>query len=152
MTDQTMAGCPRVEDISALMDGMLTGHAGEEMKAHVAHCPLCAAALRDFTVMSTRLQALRDIRSNVDIAALVGPRIWTPAAPSRKRVRRWGGIWQFGPRALAGAGAIGVGAYLGLMLVAGGGTALRPQAMTVFDAVPPGALCAGLPLCSPRGR
>jgi hypothetical protein len=68
--------------------------------------------------------------------------------PARPR----GGLWQIGPRALGGAAALGVGAYLGLMLVAGGGVALRPASMSVFSGEPPGAYCAGLPSCSARGR
>jgi hypothetical protein len=40
--------------------------------------------------------------------------------------------------------------YLGLALLAGSGAALRPAGMTVFDAESAGALCAGLPSCSPR--
>jgi anti-sigma factor RsiW len=152
MNDHAGTGCPRVEDISALIDGALTGSAGEEMRMHAAHCPLCGPMLRDFTAMSARLRTLRDVRCDVDMAALVLPHLPKPAAPRRKTVPRWGGLWQFGPRALAGAGALGVGAYLGLLLVAGSGAALRPAAMSVFDGVPPGTLCAGLPFCSPRGR
>ena len=153
MNDETTSDCPRIEDISALLDGMLTGRAGADMKRHAANCPLCGPALRDFAAMGARLQALRDTRCDVDLAALVGPRLG-PRVPARrgKPVRQWGDLWQLVPGGLAAASAVGVGAYLGLLLVAGGGTALRPAAMTVFDAVPPGALCAGLPSCSPRGR
>jgi hypothetical protein len=150
MNDETTAGCPRIEDISALIDGVVTGRAGDAVRAHAAHCPLCGKTLRDFAAMGTRLQALRDTRCDVDLAALVGPRLpaRAPAAPKR----HWGDLWQLLPSGMGAAVALAVGAYLGLLLVAGGGTALRPAAMTVFDAVPPGALCAGLPSCSPRGR
>jgi anti-sigma factor RsiW len=153
MNDETTAECPRLEDISALMDGVLTGRAADEVRAHAVHCPLCAAALRDFSAISMRLQPLRDIRSDVDLAALVGPRL-PPRRPARPRkpARSWGGWWQLAPGGLAAAASIGAGAWLGLMLVTGGGTALRPASMAVFDAAPPGALCSGLPLCSPRGR
>lgn len=152
MKDQAGAGCPRVEDISALLDGALTGRAGEEMRAHAVHCARCGAMLRDFAAMSTRLQALRDVRCDVDLAALVGPRL-PPRVPAtrRKPVRHWIDVRQLVPRGLAAAGVLVAGAYLGMML-AGGGAALRPAAMTVFDAAPPGALCAGLPLCQPPGR
>ena len=123
------------------------------MRSHAGQCPLCAAWLRDFSAMSTQLQTLRDTRCDVDLAALVGPRLPARTPARRKRpTRDWGDLWQLVPSGLAAAGAVGAGAYLGLLLVAGGGTALRPAAMTVFDAVPPGSLCAGMPLCSPRGR
>jgi anti-sigma factor RsiW len=153
MDDVTTADCPRIEDISALIDGALPAAARDAMKAHAALCPLCGATLRDFTAMGAQLQVLREDRCDVDLAAIVGPRL-PPRVPARKKrpVRLWGDLWQLAPRGLAGAAALGAGAYLGLVLVAGGGTALRPAAMSVFDAVPPGAVCAGLPLCSPRRR
>jgi anti-sigma factor RsiW len=153
MNDETTADCPRIEDISALLDGALTGRRREEMKAHAARCPLCGAALRDFTAMSAQLQVLREDRLDVDLAAIIGSRL-PPRVPARKK-RPWrlrGDLWQLAPGGVAAAAAVGAGAYLGLLLAAGGGTALRPAAMAVFDAMPPGAVCAGLPLCSPRGR
>ncbi len=153
MNDENRADCPRIEDISALFDGALTGGAAEKVKAHAAHCPLCNATLREFEAISTQLHTLRDTRSDVDLAALIGPRLAPrgPARPPRSRPR-WGDLWQLVPGGLGAAGALAAGAYLGMLLLMGGGTALRPAAMTVFDAVPPGALCAGLPSCSPRGR
>jgi anti-sigma factor RsiW len=153
MKDETTAQCPRIEDISALIDGELAGAAREELKAHVAHCPLCAPVLRDFIAMGTQLNALRDTRCDVDLAAIVGPRL-PPRAPARGKrpVGHWADLWQLAPRGLGAAGALAAGAYLGLLLAAGSGTALRPAAMAVFDAVPPGSVCAGLPSCSPRGR
>ena len=152
MNDEKTSACPRVDDLSALMDGVLTGSGRDEIKAHAARCPLCGKTLRDFGAMGTRLQALRDTRCDVDLATLVGPRL-PPRVPAarKKSVRYWGDVRQLAPRGLAAAGVLAAGAYLGMML-AGGGAAVRPAAMTVFDAVPPGALCAGLPSCQPRGR
>lgn len=153
MNDETTADCPRIEDLSALMDGQLQGRAAAALRAHAARCPLCGAALSDFTALSAQLQALREDRLDLDLAAIVGPRLPPRERPRAKRPRRvWGELWQFAPGGLAGAAALAAGAYLGLMLVAGSGAALRPAAMTVFDAAPPGAVCAGLPMCSPRGR
>ena len=152
MNDPAHAGCPRTEAISALIDGELGESAAQELKLHAAHCAQCGAALLEFTGLRRDLQALREMRSSVDIAALVLPRLPKPAVPPRKPARHWGGLWQLGPRALGGAAALGVGAYLGLTLVAGGGVALRPASMSVFYGEPPGAYCAGLPSCSARGR
>lgn len=149
MNDQ---GCPRTETISALIDGELGESAAKELRLHAAQCAPCGAALLEYTSMRADLQALRDVCSEVDIAALVLPRLPKPAAPRREPERHWGGLWQLGPRVLGGAAALGVGAYLGLTLVAGGGAALRPAAMSVFYGEPPGAYCAGLPSCSARGK
>ena len=152
MNDPAQAGCPRTEAISALIDGELGESTAQELKLHAARCAQCGAALLEFTGLRRDLQALREMRSSVDIAALVLPRLPKPAVPPRKPARRWGGLWQLGPRTLGGAAALGVGAYLGLTLVAGGGVALRPASMSVFYGEPPGAYCAGLPSCSARGR
>jgi anti-sigma factor RsiW len=153
MNDPAQAGCPRTEAISALIDGELGDVAAHELRLHAAQCAQCESALLAFTGMRTELQALHEIRSGVDIAALVLSRLPKPAVPRRKPARHWGGLWQLGPRALGGAAAaLGIGAYLGLTLVAGGGVALRPAAMSVFYGEPPGAYCAGLPSCSARGR
>jgi anti-sigma factor RsiW len=152
MNDRSQAGCPHTEAISALIDGELGESAAQELKLHAAQCAACGSALLAFTGMRADLRALREIRSDVDIAALVLSRLPSPAVPRRKPVRHWGGLWQLGPSALGGAAALVVGAYLGLMLVAGGGVALRPASMAVFSGEPPGAYCAGLPSCSARGR
>lgn len=152
MNDQTQAGCPRTEAISALIDGELGESAAQELRLHAARCAQCGSALLAFAGMRKDLRVLREIRSDVDIAALVLPRLPKPAVPRRKPARPWGGLWQLGPRAVGGAAALGVGAYLGLTIVAGGGVALRPASMSVFSGEPPGAYCAGLPSCAARGR
>ena len=144
--------CPRIEDISALIDGALTGRARDEVEQHAAACPACGAALRDFGAMRSRLQILHDTRCEADIAVLIANRL-RPRAPARQRERgrKWDFAWQLAPRGLAAAGVLAAGVYLGL-LVAGGTTAVRPAAFAVFDPVPPGALCVGQPWCGPGGR
>jgi anti-sigma factor RsiW len=152
MNDRTTAGCPRTEAISALIDGELGESAAQDLRLHATHCVPCRSALLAYNGLRADLQALREIRCDVDIAALVLPQLPRPAAPWREPARPRGSLWHIGPRALGGAAALGVGAYLGLMLVAGGGVALRPASMSVFSGEPPGAYCAGLPSCSARGR
>jgi len=152
MIDTTNAECPRVEDVSALMDGALSDSALNEVRAHVARCPLCGALLREFEAMGAGIQAMRDTRCDVDLASLVAPQLPPRTRAARKRTRSPSDVWSFAPRGLAAAGALAVGAYLGLMLASGGSVAVRPAAMTVFSATPPGALCAGMPACTPRGR
>ncbi len=148
-------GCPRVEDLSALIDGELTHGAARELKLHAATCAVCGATLRQFSQLHGQLQSLRERKPDGDIASLVTPRLPRGVAP-RPRPRSASAaqpsLWTLGPRALGGAAALGLGVYLGLMLLAGSGTAMRPAGMTAFDAEPAGALCAGLPSCSARGR
>lgn len=157
MNDTDRAQCPRIEDISALVDGELGASAARELKMHAAQCAACGPVLLRFTAMHIEFQGLRDVRSDVDIASLVLPQLPQPkprAQPQvpRRRPSPWGGLAQLGPRAVGGAAALGIGAWLGLSLVAGGAGALRPAAMSVFDGEPPGAYCAGLPSCTSRGR
>lgn len=155
INDQAGASCPRTEDISAFLDGELDGGAARGLRLHVAQCSVCQPVLQAFSGLRPPLQALRDVHSDVDIAALVLPRLPpAPHAPAR-RGRDWRGLLQLGPRAAGGAAALGLGAWLGLALVTGGGASLRPAAsasMSVFYGEPPGAYCAGLPACSARGR
>lgn len=155
MNDRS-CGCPRIEDISAFIDGALAQPAAGELTRHAQACPLCDAALEDLRQLHEQLQPLRARQADVDIAALVMPQL-RPAAPvpRRRPARRgpaWASLWHLGPPALGGAAALAAGVYLGLALLAGSGAALRPAGMTVFDAEPAGALCAGLPSCSGRGR
>lgn len=149
-------GCPRIEDISAFIDGALAPPAAGELARHAQACAPCSATLHDLRQLHERLQPLRARQADVDIAALVMPHLRPATAmPRRPRAREvpgWASLWQFGPRALGGAAALGAGVYLGLALLAGSGAALRPVGMTAFDAEPAGALCAGLPSCSARGR
>lgn len=151
INDQAGADCPRTEDISALMDGELQGHASDALRMHVAQCSVCQPVMLRFSGLREELLALRETRSDVDIASLVLPQLPRPAASKGRAGWRWPGLSQLGPRAIGGAAALGLGAWLGLTLVAGGGTAVRP-AMSVFYGEPPGTYCAGLPSCSTRGR
>lgn len=151
INDQAGPGCPRTDDISSFVDGELDERASQALRMHVAQCTLCQPVLQSFSAMHVQLQALREVRSDVDIASLVLPRLpRAPHAPGR-RGWDWRGLLELGPRALGGAAALGLGAYLGLALVTGGGAAPRP-AMSVFQGEPAGAYCAGLPSCSARGR
>lgn len=144
--------CPRTEAFSALIDGELGGRERDEITTHVAACPVCRAVLADFGELRTRMQPLARAAAGVDIAALIESRLPArdPATVARPR-RGW--RWQFAPAGLAAAGVLSTGAYLGALL-AGGTTAVaaRPAAMAVFDAIPPGGLCTGLPSCTQRGR
>ncbi len=149
-------GCPRVEDISAFIDGALAPRDAGELSRHAQGCTLCGAMLADLTQLHERLLPLQARQADADIAALVLARLPpAPASPRRRPARAapaWAWLWHLGPQALGGAAALAGGIYLGLALLAGSGAALRPAGITVFDAEPAGVLCAGLPSCSARGR
>ena len=144
--------CPRIEALSALIDGELTGRDRDEMVEHAAVCAVCAPMFARFGELRTALSALGDTPAGVDIAALVEPRLPARGYARPVRARRpW--RWQIAPAGFAAAGVLAMGAYLGFFLVGGATVGLtRPVAMAVFDAIPPGGLCAGLPSCAPRGR
>ncbi len=142
--------CPRVEAISAFIDGALGAPARQELARHAKDCPLCAATLRNFMSLSQDLQGLRDTRCEIDLAALVDRRLADRAPPRRPADRRarWQG-WPLVPQGLGAAGVLALGIYLGQVL-AGGAASVRPAAMAVFDVSPPGGLCAGR--CYREGR
>lgn len=144
--------CPRTEALSALIDGELAGRERDEIAAHAAACPLCGTVLADFGELRSHMEPLGRAAAGVDIAQLIESRL-----PARRRRaaagRRDGWRWQFAPAGLVAAGALAAGAYLGALLASGtAAVAARPPAMAVFDAIPPGGLCAGLPSCIRPGR
>ncbi len=155
MKRDTPHDCPRVEALSLLIDGEISGAALREIEAHAASCPICGTTLRDFRGLRSAFSALGNSPAGVDIAALIDARL-PPRAPPRAAVRpsrpRSGWRWQLAPAGVAAAGLLAAGAYLGMLL--GGGAAVsaaRPPAIAVFDTVPPGGLCAA-PICYGRGR
>ena len=144
--------CPRIEALSALLDSEIAGPEREGIEAHAATCPACKAAFQDFKELRGALRSLGETSPGVDVASMIAGRLDARrrATPVRHRPR-WS--WHLAPASLAAAGVLAAGAYLGMLL--GGGAAIeaaRPAAMAVFDAVPPGALCGGLPMCDGRRR
>jgi anti-sigma factor RsiW len=143
--------CPRAEALSALIDGELSAREHEQITAHAAVCPLCGAMLKQFSELRGTFRDIADPDAGVDIAALVEPQL-PPRQPaeSARAGRHW--PWQLAPAGLAAAGVFATGVYLGMLLMGGSAAvATRPAAMVVFDAVPPGGLCAGA-LCAPGTR
>jgi anti-sigma factor RsiW len=153
MNDAMQPQCPRIDDISALIDDALAGPTRDEMTAHAAVCSVCGAMLRQFRATSAGLQELPEVRCEADVAALIEVRL-APRPPARAvRKPTHGRVWHLAPRGLAAAGVLAAGVYFGLMLAGGGAvTVMRPAAVQIFDAVPPGALCAGQAWCGPGAR
>jgi len=146
--------CPRTEQLSALVDGELTGAARTEITSHAGTCPLCGAMLRDLGELRGALRPLATARAGVDLAPLIEERLAARERPrGAARGRSWWQGWQILPSGLAAAGVLATGVYLGALLPGGtGATVMRPAAMAMFDPVAPGGLCVGLPSCYPLGR
>ena len=155
MIRDTRSDCPHVEAISLLADGEIHADERRDIEAHVAACPLCGAALRDFQRLRTQLHALGNASAGVDVAALIADRLPPrvgPQARARAEPRRPRWRWQFAPAGFAAAGVLAAGAYLGVLLTGAPAAAVvRPAAVAVFDAVPPGGLCLGAS-CYDRGK
>jgi anti-sigma factor RsiW len=138
-----MTQCPRLKDISAYIDGALGEPARQAFASHAAGCPLCAGRLRDFLALRSAFHAWRDTRCDIDLAALLDERLaQRPGARRAPERQARPPLWQLLPQGLGAVGVLAAGIYFG-MLFAGSAAALRPAAMAVFDAAPPGALCAG---------
>lgn len=140
--------CPRIETLSALVDGALGASDRAEIEAHAGLCPVCGGALAHLNALRADFAALPAPRVGFDLAPAVAARIRAatrPARPARPARQAW---WQGLPVALGTAAALGAGAFLGAFLVAGGGVAaVRPAVeMSAFGTVPPGGLCLG-PAC-----
>ena len=154
MNGNEIPKCPRTEQLSALIDGELTGAARTEITAHAGTCPLCGAMLRDLGELRGALRPLATARARIDLAPLIEERLAPRERPCRAaRGRSWWHGWQILPSGLAAAGVLAMGVYLGALLTGGAGTiVMRPPAMAMFDAVPPGGLCVGMSSCYPLGR
>ena len=150
MTSSTQPGCPRTEQLAALIDGELTPGAQQQIATHAAACPLCGAMLKDLTDLHVALQPFAAARVGFDVAPLVERRL----AASGRRQQQWGREprWWQGREllssGLAAAGMLTVGVYLGALLAGGTAVAVaRPAALAVFDSIPPGGICVGLRSC-----
>ena len=82
---QTTRDCPRMEALSALLDGELPASEDAEIAGHVAGCPVCGAAFRTFGELRTSLRTLGNVPVGVDVASLIEHRLSPrpPAHPAR---------------------------------------------------------------------
>ena len=145
--------CPRIDEISALVDDELAEPARVAFDAHVAGCAICAPVLAEFRQLHTAFAALPDVTPNVDFAFLVDRRIAADVPRPKSKPQRWR-WWQLAPATLGGALSLSLGIYLGGTLVLGSQVIAQPAAlqMAAFTANPPGALCPALQACNSMGR
>lgn len=143
----TVEPCPRIEALSALMDGELGEPDRLAVQAHADQCPVCAPVLAEFLRLHARFAALDSTTPDFDLAPEVDRRIGAATAAGlrdpRPTVRpapaRW---WQLALLAPGGAAAVSLGLWLGAALPAAApGTSTTAVQMAPFSNVPAGALC-----------
>jgi anti-sigma factor RsiW len=143
----TQEPCPRIEALSALMDGELGEPDRMAVQAHADRCPVCAPVLAEFRHLHARFAALDsstpdfDLAPEVDrrIGAAIGAGLGKPTPPSRPARAPW---WQLALLAPGGAAAVSVGLWLGAALPAAVPSAQAAAVQMVpFSTVPAGALC-----------
>lgn len=139
--------CPRIEALSALIDGELGEPERMAVQAHADQCPVCTPVLAGFRQLHARFAALDATTPDFDLAPEVDRRIdaaiatglRTPTRTTRPARARW---WQFALLAPGGAFAVSAGLWLGAALPGAAPIAHATAAQMVpFSTVPAGALC-----------
>lgn len=139
--------CPRMNGLSAYVDDALAPTARAALDAHLGVCRVCGTALAELAQVQQAFRALPEERLWFDMGAVILGRL--PAAGRAAPSRRRRSFWQLAPVSSGAAAALALGLYLGTMLAGTASVAQPPglAAMAVFEALPPGALCAGHPPC-----
>lgn len=150
MNNMLQPECPRTEQLSAMIDDELASPERAEIETHAASCPLCGAMLQELGGLRLSLRTLAEACPGIDLTSAVGQRLRALGTPPRASVRdrsqRHG--WRLMPVGLVAAGIFATGLYLGALLVGGAAvTSLQIRGMAMFDPIPPGGLCVGLPSC-----
>ncbi len=137
--------CPKHDDLSAYLDGMLPPGESARLASHVPHCPACRQYVDQLQALQQSLRQLPSPALGFDLAARLEGRLHAP--PSRRQPSRpfWAG---WAPAGMGAMASLVVGVWLGGLLV-GGAVSAPPAALTmrVFDPAPPGGLCAAAELC-----
>ncbi len=76
--------------ISEYADGQLAPRRGDQVQAHLAHCPACAQLAQDFRAMRGLLRGLPKSETSSDFEAALTARLaqTRPASPAVARMRR----------------------------------------------------------------
>lgn len=142
---------PDLVQLSAYLDSELDAQTRQQVAAHLAACPLCAARLGELQALSARFKTLPEERLGFDLAGVIEGRLAALPRPRGARQRPAPPGWW--PVAIGAALSLTFGTFMGTMLVgAGAATAPPMAAMRVFDALPPGNLCIGLDSCYAKGN
>lgn len=132
-------------DLSAYLDAELTDAEHGRVATHLAACPRCAGRLAEFAALSTDFARLPRESLGTDLSGVIAGRL-PSTAPSRLRAPRPG--WRsLLPLGIGASASVALGIAIGAALFSGGAALPRMTAMSVFDPIPPGGLCAGLNAC-----
>jgi anti-sigma factor RsiW len=144
--------CPRINGLSAYVDRALASGEQSELESHLSGCPICGAALAELDALRATFRALPEEKLAFDMGALILGRLPPQSRTARSKPRS--PLRQLAPLSLGAAAALAAGIYLGSLLVGAAGVVAPPRVagMALFDAVPPGALCAGDSACYRRAR
>ena len=142
----TQEPCPRIEALSALMDGELGEPDRMAVQAHADRCPVCAPVLAEFRHLHARFAALDSTTPDFDLApevdrrigAAIGAGLRKPTPPSRPARAPW---WQLALLAPGGAAAVSVGLWLGAALPAAAPSAQATAVQMVPFSTVPAARC-----------
>lgn len=141
--------CPRVDLLSAYVDGDLPAARRAELERHLDGCACCREWLVALRATQHELRALADDSLGFDLSQVVRGRIEAMPGPAAPRRGRQHGRWRwFVPAGVGAAASIALGVAMGVALMAPA-AAPRPVggALEVFAPIAPGGLCAGASSC-----
>lgn len=137
-----------VNELSAYLDGELDAVQARRVVSHIAACADCRRALLPLQNLSRDFRALPRLTLGYDLAGVIDGRL-DAVAPRPPRQRR--GLRRLLPLALGATASLTLGMAMGLALLGGAGVAPPAAILSVFDPLPPGALCPSPALCAFKG-
>ena len=145
--------CPRIESLSAWIDGEMAEAERNALQAHVAGCPVCQPVVSELQQMRSLFAQLPHDTIDFDLAPAIDRLIASAAigvsahpahplrAPGGPRRLLW---WRWAALVPGGTIAVAFGLWLGASLMP---ASTLPRAgatgaqMAAFSATPPGSLC-----------
>ncbi len=135
--------CIKSTALSAYIDDELSGIEKGELESHLETCGLCQQMLDDLQHLRRNLRAMPPATVGFDLTPILQRKLAADKQQSRT-TRRWGVL----PLSFAAALTVAFGILLGGVLAnAPTRPSDMPQAMALFDPIPPGGLCIGLDSC-----
>lgn len=136
--------CPKHEELSAFADDKMRPVERERFAGHLLACHVCRRRLDELNEMREGLRALPSPALGFDLAARLEGRLRAESV-RRRPVRSFWPNWA--PTGLTVVAALASGVWLGGLLIGSAAGAPPATMARVFDAVPPGGLCAAVEVC-----